>query len=189
MIKYLQLKKIFDAEKMQAELAMLNTSVWMQHYNKSMYDGGWSVLPLRSINGSLNNIISIHNDASLERVYSNTALLQHCPYLQSVIDYFECEKTSVRLMKLEPRALIKPHSDHELSFEEGEARFHITVKTNPGVIFLLENERVIMQEGECWYLNLSLKHSVRNESDTERVHLVIDIRVNEWIKQLFDNEA
>ncbi|MES2649673.1 MAG: aspartyl/asparaginyl beta-hydroxylase domain-containing protein [Bacteroidota bacterium] len=174
---------------MQSELALLDASAWMQHYNKTMYEGAWTVLPLRSINGSLDNVISIHQAASTDYIYSDTALLQQCKYLQSVINYFECEKTAVRLMKLAPGATIKPHSDQELSFEEGEARFHIPVKTNQDVIFLLENERVIMQEGECWYLNLSLKHSVRNESAFERVHLVIDVRVNDWVRQLFDKEA
>ena len=146
-------------------------------------------MPLRSINGSLDNIISVHQSASPGQFYEDTEFLHGCSYLRSVIDYFECEKTAVRLMKLEPGALIKEHSDQELSFEEGEARLHIPVKTNPGVIFLLQDERVIMQEGECWYLNLSLKHSVKNESGSERVHLVIDVKVNDWLRKLFAMEA
>lgn len=42
-----------------------------------------------------------------------------------------------------------------------------------------------MKEGSCWYLNLSLKHSVANESTTNRIHLVIDGIVNNWLKDYF----
>ena len=46
-----------------------------------------------------------------------------------------------------------------------------------------------MKEGECWYLNLSLKHRVNNFGDTSRIHLVIDCKVNDWIKNLLNEEA
>ena len=63
-IKYLQLQKTFDASKMQAELASLGTG-WREHYNKAHYEGEWSVLPLRSINGNAENPVSVHAAAGL----------------------------------------------------------------------------------------------------------------------------
>jgi hypothetical protein len=41
-----------------------------------------------------------------------------------------------------------------------------------------------MNEGEGWYLNLSLPHRVENNGTTDRVHLVIDYVVNEWMRSL-----
>lgn len=185
-IKYLQIKQIFDAPGMQEEVLCLNENLWKEHYNKMNFEGDWQVLPLRSINGDMNNIISIHSSSSSNVLdYKDTELLNRCPALQSVIHFFECEKTSVRLMNLKTGAIIKEHMDHEMSYEEGEVRFHIPVFTNTGVHFMLDDERVIMQEGECWYLNLSLKHSVSNQGKSDRVHLVIDCKVNDWIKSLF----
>lgn len=90
-------------------------------------------------------------------------------------------------MKLEAGAIIKEHSDQEMSFEEGEVRFHIPVHTNQRVEFYIMDEKVPMKEGECWYLNLSLKHRVSNLGNTDRIHLVIDCRVNDWVKDLFNN--
>ena len=176
---------------MQEEVLRLHDIQWKEHYNKMNFEGEWQVLPLRSINGDMNNIISIHSSNSNSAFdYKDTELLNQCPNIKSVIDFFECEKTSVRLMKLKTGATIKEHRDHEMSYEEGEVRFHIPVFTNNNVHFILNDERVIMQEGECWYLNLSLKHSVRNEGDCDRVHLVIDCKVNDWIKKLFtENES
>lgn len=190
MIKYLRLAEPFDSRRMQWELARLEEHSWLQHYNKSHYDGKWSILPLRSIGGNPANIVSIHSSSGDQlHSYQDTPLLFACPYFQTVLNFFKCEKTSVRLMKLHKGGLIKEHRDHEMSFEDGEARFHIPVLTDPGVKFNLDDERIIMEEGECWYLNLSLRHSVVNESGIDRVHLVIDCKVNDWMRKLFTNET
>jgi hypothetical protein len=189
MIKYLQLNKVFDARKVQSELALLEAGFWKEHYNTRHYEGSWTVLPLRSIQGSLENHISIHSSSSTNVLYyRDTALLERCKYLRSILYFFECEKTSIRLMKLQAGSIIREHCDQELSFEENEVRFHIPIITTPEVEFLLDDERVLMREGECWYLNLSLPHSVKNRGTTDRVHLVIDCKVNDWIRNLFSEE-
>jgi len=46
-----------------------------------------------------------------------------------------------------------------------------------------------LKEGECWYMNFNLPHYILNNSKTERIHLVIDARVNEWVKHLFAQTA
>jgi hypothetical protein len=87
-------------------------------------------------------------------------------------------------MKLNPGAVIKEHADLEMSFEEGEARFHIPIATNDKVDFFIQEEKIPMKEGDCWYLNLSLKHRVNNFGNASRIHLVIDCKVNDWLKSL-----
>lgn len=190
MIKYVHIKHIFDVVEMQQEVRYLEAEMWKPHYNEKQYEGSWATLPLRSINGSTDNHISIHGSSMHpDMAYENTRLLDSCTYLQSVINFFECEKMSVRLMKLEPGGVIKEHTDYEMSFEDGEARFHIPILTNPGVDFFIEDEKILLKEGECWYLNLSLRHRVHNFGDSGRIHLVIDCKVNDWIKNLLNKEA
>ena len=58
------------------------------------------------------------------------------------------------------------------------------VVTNPHVEFYLNGSRVVMDEGECWYLRLSDPHRVANRGEVDRVHLVIDGRVNDWVTEL-----
>jgi hypothetical protein len=41
-----------------------------------------------------------------------------------------------------------------------------------------------MRPGECWYLRLSEPHRVDNDGHDERVHLVFDARVNDWLRGL-----
>jgi mannose-6-phosphate isomerase-like protein (cupin superfamily) len=189
MIQYLQLKQHFDAAVMQAEVNRLTASWWKEHYNKKHYEGGWSIIPLRSVGGDPDNTFSLHTSGNETMKYKDTPLLDGCEYIKTVLDFFACEKTSVRLMKLNAGAVIKEHTDHEMSFEEGEARFHIPVQTNEQVDFYILDEKIPMKEGQCWYLNLSLKHRVSNAGTEDRVHLVIDCLVNDWVKEVFANEV
>jgi len=190
MIKYVQIKQRFDVARMQQDLEKLETALWQLHYNEKHYEGDWTALPLRSINGLVDNCISLHSGSLQSNMaYKDTSNLDICNYLPSVINFFECEKMSVRLMKLNAGAVIKEHTDYDMSFEEGEARFHIPVITNQQVDFFIEAEKIPMKEGECWYLNLSLKHSVNNFGEINRVHLVIDCKVNDWVKYLLNEQA
>jgi hypothetical protein len=190
MIKYAHLKQRFDIAQMQEDVQNLESGLWKPHYNEKQYKGSWATLALRSINGSAANHISIQGSALQKNLtYKDTPLLYNCNYLQSVISFFECEKMSVRLMKLDAGAVIKEHTDYDMSFEDGEARFHIPILTNHRVEFFIEEEKIPMKEGDCWYLNLSLKHRVNNFGDTSRIHLVIDCRVNDWLKNLLNEGA
>lgn len=186
MIKYVKLPFGFDSVKMKAEVDVLLKEQWKLHYNTKDYTGEWSALPLRAAGGDTANIIAHSNDAAS---FADTAFMQACPYITSVVNYFNCPKLSVRLLNLKAGAAILPHSDKDLYFEEGEARFHIPVITNNEVEFYLDEERIIMDEGACWYMNLSLKHSLLNKSNTDRIHLVIDCVVNDWVKDILNDTS
>jgi hypothetical protein len=88
-------------------------------------------------------------------------------------------------MRLAPGSVIKEHTDHDLRFEEGRVRIHIPILTNPDVEFYLNGLRVVLTAGSCWYLRLSDPHRVANRGKTDRVHLVIDLQVNEWLTEVF----
>jgi mannose-6-phosphate isomerase-like protein (cupin superfamily) len=186
-IKYIQIPVQFNAGLLQAEVAGIQHDYWKLHYQHKDYQGHWSALPLRSMGGDVHNTYALHPSAITNPLlqYKNTALLEHKEYLNQVINYFECEKTSIRLMKLGAGAIIQPHQDTDMHFESGEARIHIPVQTNEQVEFYIEDERILMPEGTCWYLNLSLTHRVNNGGTTDRIHLVIDCIVNDWMKELF----
>jgi gentisate 1,2-dioxygenase len=54
-------------------------------------------------------------------------------------------------------------------------RFHIPILTNNLVYYTVGDEKKVMREGECWEINNNSYHSVSNNGDSDRVHLVIDI--------------
>jgi aspartyl/asparaginyl beta-hydroxylase (cupin superfamily) len=183
MLKYLKLPFTWDVPKLQQEVQSLATDAWKLHYNKKHYEGDWSIIPLHSVNGAIENLFSIQTQTHIK--YAPTIFLENCMYIKELLNTLECEKTSVRLMQLAAGASIKPHSDYDMSFEDGEVRFHIPVITHEAVQFFILDEYIPMQQGESWYLNLSLTHSVNNNSTINRIHLVIDCKVNDWVKNIF----
>lgn len=185
-IKYLKLPFVFDSGLLQQEVAALSAMTWLPHYQVKHYEGEWSAIPLRSIGGKADDVIVSPTD---NRDYRDTIFLERSPYLQQVLQTFLCPLQAVRLLKLNAGSVIKEHRDAELNFERGEIRLHIAVCTHPDVEFLLDKERVNLQEGECWYMNFNLPHSIHNKSAVNRVHLVIDAVVNDWVKQLFASPA
>lgn len=181
-LKYLQLPFRFNAPKLQAAVAALLDSTWQPHYQRLHYTGEWTALPLRSIGGQADNILISPVPGSR---YEDTVFLKASHYLQEVLAGFECPLLSVRLLRLAAGAVIREHRDIGLCYEQGEIRLHIPVTTHPEVAFYLDGERMQLEEGSCWYLNFNLPHSIRNDSPVDRVHLVIDAAVNDWVRDLF----
>lgn len=117
--------------------------------------------------------------------FRDTPLMNQCLAIKSLLSELHCPMMTARLMNLKAGSVIKEHRDHDLAFEKGEARLHFPLFTNPMVMFYINGIRVIMQEGECWYVNVNLPHKVANLGNQDRIHLVVDCRVNAWLKQLF----
>ena len=185
-IKYLRLPFHFDAKRLQDEVHQLcnDSTPWQMHYQVRHYEGEWSAIPLRSVEGRSESIIvsPIHDS-----IYRDTVFLNSCPYIREILQSFECPLQAVRLLKLNAGGIIKEHRDSELNFENGEIRLHIPVITHPDVEFFLDKERLTPQEGECWYMNFNLLHNINNKSPVNRVHLVIDAVVNDWVKKIFNS--
>ena len=185
-IKYQQLPFSFDVHQLKEEVMLLDSNNWISHYQKLHYHGNWTALPLRSIDGSSDNImVQPTNNYN----YADTIFLKQSPYLQHTLNTFKCSILGARLLKLESGAEIKEHRDADLNFEKGEIRLHIPVITHEDVEFYLDNEKIIMLEGQCWYMNLNLPHRIKNKSQVNRIHLVIDALVNEWVKEVFETDT
>lgn len=183
----LKLMMEFDAQRLREDLARIEDLGWTEHFVRRNYEGAWSVIPLRAPAGEDHVIRMIYPNPSCTE-FVDTSFLDGADYVREVLAAFASPLDAVRLMKLSPGSVIKEHADHALSAEEGTIRLHIPIITNPDVDFRLNGERVMMNEGECWYLRLSDPHSVANRGATDRVHLVIDARIDGWVEERL-NEA
>jgi hypothetical protein len=184
----LRLPFTFDAGRLARDLDALSSSAWTRHFVRANYDGDWSVIPLRGPAGESHPIRMINPDPTC-RTFADTPFLDHCPYFAEVMRTFRCPLRTVRLMRLAPGAVIKEHTDVDLGFEDGMVRLHIPVVTNDGVAFFLNGSRVAMEAGSCWYLRLSDPHRVANNGSSDRVHLVVDGFVNDWVAEVFEAAA
>lgn len=181
MLSCLKLPLIFDLEGLVADLNKIAPDEWVRHFNDRYYEGDWSGVALRAATGASTQLYS---DPTKNEPLTDTPVLSRCPSLQSALAVLECPVRSARLLKLGPSARILEHRDYNLSLEDGEVRLHIPITTDGHVEFYLNGERVIMLAGECWYINANLPHKVDNHSDADRVHLVIDCMVDDWLRSL-----
>lgn len=179
----LRLPFTFDADLLARDLDGLSAVGWTQHFVRQNYDGDWSVIALRGPAGATHPVMMIYSDPACTD-FADTPMLAACPYFRQVLDTFQAPLRAVRLMRLTPGSVIKEHNDLELSFEDGTVRIHVPVVTNAGVAFYLNRSRVVLDAGSCWYLRLSDPHSVANRGSSDRVHMVIDAEVNDWVADI-----
>jgi len=182
---YKRLELNFDKEELLVDLKNTTSLEWVKHVNARAYSGEWDVLPLRCSTEHIDSHPILQSFA-LEAVKSwqNLPLLNRCFAFKNVFDALEsyqCEIYSMRLMRLHAGAEIAEHRDHGVGHESGEVRLHVPITTNPGVEFLVNHESVPMQPGELWYINADLPHSVANRGESDRIHLLIDGKVNDWL--------
>lgn len=174
----------FDPEPMRRDLGQLAPSAWVPHFNTGYYEGDWSGIALRSVGGAESQL---YPDPSAE--FADTPVLAECPNIKNALAAFDCPLESVRLLKLGPSSIIREHTDLNLSFEDGTMRVHIPLATNEKVDFYVNYEKLVMNPGEAWYINFNLPHKVVNKGETDRIHLVLDCVVNEWLSAVIPPEV
>jgi quercetin dioxygenase-like cupin family protein len=185
MVRYAKLPLVFDAKAVQKELSAIKDE-WQSHFQVAHYEGSWTVLPLRSPSGDHKNIIPELRD---DGEYRDTCYMEYFPSVKKLLSAINCPVMAVRFLNLQAGAIIKQHRDSELAFEKGEARLHFPVITNPEVEFCIEDDRIPLLEGECWYINANLPHRVSNRGLTDRIHLVADCKVNDWLSDTISSSV
>jgi len=175
----------FDHQALLTEYNTL-TIEFQKHFNTGFYEGEWSGFALRKPSNALHDLFAGNNQSDN---YVDTSLSEKLPETNKVLNFFPCEKTSVRILKLTPGSVIKPHSDEGLNYFDGFVRLHIPIQTNPNIEFIVAGKKLVMKEGECWFADFNQTHSVCNKGENERLHLVIDLKVNDWLKELFLKEG
>lgn len=179
MLSSYKLPLAFDAGSLKADLERISPGEWVAHFNKGYYEGEWKALALRSTTGRANQLFTPQEDT---REATDTAILGRCPYFQCVLAAFKCPIRGARLLSLGPGSKILEHKDYFLGIEDGLIRIHIPVATDMRVEFFVDDRRLVMVEGEAWYIDFCLPHRVNNFGDKDRVHLVIDCIVNGWLE-------
>lgn len=83
----------------------------------------------------------------------------------------------VVVTRLKPGGKITPHTDggRNAAFY---TRTHLVLYGKPGNSFTVEDETVEMITGQLWWFENKRQHSCFNGSDDDRVHLIVDMRVD-----------
>jgi hypothetical protein len=120
--------------------------------------------------------------------YQETEHLRKTPYFKQILDELACPKEVVRILFLPPGGHIKDHFDFQTSFRFGLIRLHIPILTNPDVAFIIDGERMKWHPGDLWYGDFSRVHSVKNDGQIVRVHIVMDVQINDFLLGLFPED-
>ena len=156
--------------------------LWRTHFNNGRHDGGWQALALRAVPQAALDIMPMDVDA---QQFADCEALQACPAIHAILRDLDLPFKSVRLMQLLPGSEILEHTDAGLCAANGDARLHIPLQSDEQVYFHIAGERLPMHVGECWYTDVSLPHRVRNRSGQARIHLVMDVSVDQRMAYAF----
>lgn len=176
------------------------------HYSNYNKDDAWSAISLRGFSEDIQMVekpsaMTGKHKANYEgKTYTlqNTWLYKEfATELETIISCLNNpEVERIRFMKLTPGGgELTRHSDQvdkDIGTADGEImRFHIPIITNPNVEFSVWNwegqkQTENMKQGSLWCLDLRKPHTVINNGDSDRIHLVIDILCDDKIRKLID---
>lgn len=166
---------------------------------KTKYSKGdaWTALSLRGYDEDPKNILKpnvLGSKVDTKAKLQDTYLLGE-PSFRAVRDIMSKIPSTferVRLMKIKAKSEIGKHSDKidkDFGYNDGNiVRIHVPIRTNEDVTFYLwEGKEKLanhLQVGHFYYVDVRAPHSVINNSDEDRIHLVMDTYVNHEVKEL-----
>jgi Aspartyl/Asparaginyl beta-hydroxylase len=178
-----RLPRNYDVDLLQRDLRTLQ-EVQRAPQPGPYHKGEWTGIALYSMGGKQSTFPS----AAGTDHYQETEELRRAPYFKQVLDDLKCPKEVVRILFLPPEGHIKDHFDFHTSFQFGLLRLHIPIVTHPDVVFFLDGQRMTWKPGELWYGDFSKVHSIKNNSSVVRVHMVIDVQINDFVLSLFPED-
>lgn len=79
----------------------------------------------------------------------------------------------IQYTRLHPGEVIPPHADGGILAEMH--RLHLPLKSHPDVKFRIGEDDHYLKEGHLYELNNQIRHSVENNADIDRIHLIVDL--------------
>ena len=67
----------------------------------------------------------------------------------------------------------------------GQVRLHLPIVTNDQVRLVVGGEVFRLLTGRLYYLDFTKLHSVYNDGEEERIHLILDLKVNDFLRRVF----
>lgn len=152
---------------------------FIKHFG-NYHDGGWESIGLITSGGNPNEDREIKG----KKFEKTTFLKNDLKKLNSFLELIPFKKKRVRIMNLKKNKKIFTHFDRTETFDLGSMRVHIPIITNSKAIIKIINQEYHWEEGGVYYADFSFPHSVENNGDSDRYHLVIDCETANLPNQL-----
>ena len=169
---------------------------------KTKYTKGndWTAISLYGYGSKITDILKpgvLKSSVNIDEQLQWTSLHEATPLnpVFKILENLPCKYERVRFMKLEAGKIIGRHSDKidkDLGFDDGQImRIHVPIRTNDDVVFsLYESPRAKvaheynLKAGHYYYMDVTKPHAVRNMSEVDRIHLVVDCYVNDSLRTM-----
>ena len=168
---------------------------WADHYSSYNKGKTWTAMALQGYDPADPTFIikpaemskkwKSENPQRMTAVAAPTVIVDRFPLTMTIVDAIPGKKDRVRFMRLAPGGgELTRHADitdREAGVADGKiARIHLPLKTHSDVQFSSWGMRgnratLTMPQLAMCYLDQRKPHAARNGSDTERIHLVIDV--------------
>lgn len=155
----------FDTSRQETFRAHQQTKMYQLRY----FDYEWAVgTPTK-----WRDVYSLRTEEAREQLNNIYSVLE---------EKYDGKVVRAELISMDKRTSIPRHTD------KGDMlvtcrRLHIPIITNDDIWFSVLSKRINMKEGVCYEINNLAAHSVENNSDIDRVHLIVDIIPNEHINE------
>ena len=174
---------------------------------KTKYTKGkdWTAISLYGYGPKVTDILKpgvLKSSVQIDEKLQWTSLMEatHIQPVFKILENLPCEYERVRFMKLEAGKVIGRHSDKidkQIGFDDGDiVRIHVPIRTNSDVVFsLYESPRAKvayeynLKTGHYYYTDVTKPHAVRNMSDVDRIHLVVDCYSNHTLRTLISSQG
>lgn len=161
--------------------------LWNQHQWRTTYKGTphvnvsdiWLRYSSPDMTTDIENTVPVTNDTAPVWFPAFKELPQCRPIIFDLMRRLEAyELGRVLITKIPPGGRILPHKDATGAYTDTQdgSRYHIVLQGNPGSLFHCGDEQVCMRTGEVWHFNHLEEHAVTNNSDDDRIHLLVDVR-------------
>ena len=169
---------------------------------KTKYTKGndWTAISLYGYGSKITDILKpgvLKSSVNIDEQLQWTSLHEATPLnpVFKILENLPCKYERVRFMKLEAGKIIGKHSDNiykDLGFDDGQImRIHVPIRTNDDFVFsLYESPRAKvayeynLKTGHYYYMDVTKPHAVRNMSEVDRIHLVVDCYVNDSLRTM-----
>jgi len=131
------------------------------------------------------DFLKIEETPEHRRFYKD-AVAFYKPYVFTLMDTLEAYTGKkhfahgVEINMMPAHSSIKAHTDNH-PYDVQTHRVHLVLSTNNDSYMICNGERRHYDKGQCFIFNNKMRHSVHNDGDTPRTHLVIDfLQFNNW---------
>jgi hypothetical protein len=165
-----------DVARLQQDLRKVEEHLWtaQDRYTRQPITH-WHGIALYSVNGDSDDL----RCADRLPVYK-TAAGEKCSYIcNELLPQFGAPWLRVVFYRLKGGTKIGRHRDlSENRMIPGVVRIHVPIVTNEHIIMYVDDQPYRFEAGTAWYFDATAFHSVENNSDQDRIHLVVDFKAS-----------